>query len=74
MSKICYCNKCGKQIDQCNNYLGLSVHCAVGYGSDYDGDVLDLDLCSQCTDNLINSCVISPVEMAGGVCYQEYGA
>lgn len=41
---------------------GISVNKRLGYGSRYDGDFLELDLCAQCLDELIDSCVIKPVD------------
>ena len=33
----------------------------ITYGSIYDGDSVDLQLCCKCFDSLVNSCVICPV-------------
>lgn len=62
MSKIAYCNKCGKQLDIYDKQEDFSLETRVGYGSKYDGRVLNLDLCCSCMDELIDSCLISPIE------------
>lgn len=61
--KKTYCNKCGKEFgDITQDYNdSFSIHTRIGYGSRYDMCGLELDLCSSCMDELIESCVISPV-------------
>ena len=61
MAKEIYCNKCGKKLDMWDIQEDFSMQRNLGYGSKYDGDNLDLDLCCDCMDELIDSCVISPV-------------
>lgn len=56
-----YCNKCGKKLDMWDLNAGFIMHHHLGYGSKYDGDDLDLDLCCECMDDLIESCEIPPV-------------
>lgn len=34
----------------------------LGYGTKNDGDILDLHLCCQCMDKLVDECDISPIE------------
>ena len=57
-----YCNKCGKELDMWDVQQGFSIHRHLGYGSKYDGDDLYIDLCCDCMDLLIDSCVIPPVD------------
>lgn len=57
-----YCNKCGKKFNIWDLNERFSMHRRMGYGSKYDGDSLELDLCCECMDKLIESCTISPVE------------
>ena len=40
---------------------GFSFNTWLGYGSKYDEDKLELDLCCACMDQLIDECVIPPV-------------
>lgn len=62
MAKELYCNKCGKKMDMWDIQENYSMQRHLGYGSKYDGDNLDIDLCCDCMDELIESCVIPPVE------------
>ena len=39
----------------------FSIHTRLGYGSRYDEDELELDLCCECMDKLIDECVIPPI-------------
>lgn len=57
------CNKCGREFgDVTQDYNeNFSIHTQIGFGSKYDRCGLELDLCSDCMDELIDSCVISPV-------------
>ncbi len=62
MAKELYCNKCGKKMDIFDIQEHLSLQGRFGYGSKYDGDDYDLDLCCECMDKLIDECVIPPVD------------
>ena len=62
MSKVFYCNKCGKKMDEFDIQQEFSVSSRLCYGSKYDTAKLDIDLCCSCMDDLIESCKISPVE------------
>ena len=53
MAKEITCNKCGKK--------NFSVYRRLGYGTKYDGDDLELDLCCDCMEKLIDECIISPI-------------
>lgn len=55
------CNKCGKLFDDLDIQEELSLHTTLGYGSKYDGHTIQLDLCCDCLDELIESCKISPI-------------
>lgn len=39
----------------------FSIRKQLGYGTAFDGDELDLDLCCKCMESLIDECVISPI-------------
>ena len=60
------CNMCGNKISEidlkCNEF---SINHQFGYGSAYDGNLLRLDLCSECqnklTAHLIENCKINPL-------------
>lgn len=61
---------CGKDFDEFDTQEDFSLHRYVGYGSGFDGSYIDLDLCCDCFDKLMNDyivprCKISPVEDGG---------
>jgi len=43
----------------------FSFHTRLGYGSRYDEDYLDIDLCCECMDKIIDECLISPITECG---------
>ena len=48
------CNCCGKVIEE-DSYVYFSLHTRAGYGSAFDGDSINLDLCAECADETIRS-------------------
>ena len=60
MSTKCVCNLCGKEMDYVNLNNGLKISRTMGYGSAYDGDHIDIDICCECFDKIIEACVIDP--------------
>ncbi len=65
MARFCYCNKCGKQLTGKDSGW-MSINDQLGYGSKYDMEDLQLDLCYNCLDMFIDSCKIKPVTDHGG--------
>lgn len=55
------CNRCGKELDFFDCQEDYSIHKHVGYGSKLDYCIVDLQLCCECFDRLVEECVISPV-------------
>lgn len=59
------CNLCGKEFDTWDDQGNFGIHTRVGYGSKFDGDDVDLDLCCKCfdklMDELITKCKINPI-------------
>ena len=59
------CNLCGKEFNAYDEQESFGIHTRVGYGSRFDGDSIDLDLCCECFDklmyDLILQCKINPV-------------
>lgn len=59
------CNMCGKDFSETDTYLAFGMHNNIGYGSKHDGDVMNLDLCCDCTDKFIaklsECCKIAPL-------------
>lgn len=64
-----YCNYCGKQIDNKDDYQHHHIYIPMWYGSKYDGDDVQADLCLECTDKLIDFlrplCKYDPVVPSG---------
>lgn len=52
------CNMCGKEFDVVDNNARLRLGCSVGYGSKYDGSVVECDLCCDCFDKLLDEYLI----------------
>lgn len=66
------CNICGKDFDLFDEQENFSIHRSVGYGSEFDGSNIDLDMCCDCFDKLMNTyilpqCKISPVTDGGDI-------
>ena len=55
------CNMCGRKLDLIDLRCGFSLYERMGYGTKYDGDMLDLHLCCECIESLIEECVLSPI-------------
>lgn len=59
------CNKCGKTFDMWDEQNDFSFHKHVGYGSKYDMSRIELDLCCDCFDELMDyiaqMCKKSPI-------------
>ena len=62
MAKEVYCNMCGKKFDMWDVNEDFSLFRVLGYGTSYDGETLDLDICCGCMDRIIEKCKIPPVE------------
>lgn len=56
------CNRCGKELDFWDVQEDFTIHRHVGYGSIYDGEVVNLQLCGDCFDEIVSECKISPIE------------
>jgi hypothetical protein len=53
------CNMCGsKQDPHVGNCTDITIN--FGYGSKYDGDKWEFDLCDDCLDNIKNQMKIHP--------------
>ena len=58
------CNRCGKEFDVYDEESGLVHTDTLGYGSKFDGDEIDLALCCDCLDEILeyadNKWAVSP--------------
>lgn len=57
----CVCNKCKKEFDIWDTHNGLIINKIMGYGSRYDGEKINMNICCDCMDDIIESCLISPM-------------
>lgn len=60
------CNICGRELDIIDEHEDYSIikH-PLGYGTKYDGDDLDLHICCDCLEKLIQNCNITPLTALG---------
>ena len=49
------CNICGKEFDMWDQQEGFGLHYHVGYGSKFDGDRIQVDMCCDCFDELMDT-------------------
>lgn len=56
------CNCCGRPLSEWDMQENFHIHTSVGYGSKYDGEEIDLRMCCECFDYLVDSCAVSPVK------------
>ena len=65
------CNVCGKTAEQVfENQMLISIHERIGYGSEHDGSMLDLDICPDCfdkhtsimIDGFTEKCAVNPIK------------
>ena len=61
MARVITCNKCGKRLDEWDIQEEFRFYGRLGYGTTYDGNSIELDLCCECMEELIDSCAISPI-------------
>ena len=59
------CNMCGKEFDIWDKQEDFSIHKKCGYGTKYDGETLNLDICCDCMEQIIGACRVSPIEERG---------
>ena len=53
---------CGEVMDFFDGQQGFGIHKRIGYGSIYDGDRVNLQLCCECFDKVVASCKVSPIK------------
>lgn len=60
------CNLCGEEFDMWDRREDFSIHRRCGYGTKYDGVTVHLDICCKCMEELIEACIVSPIEDCEG--------
>lgn len=58
---IRYCNICGSRMDFWDIQEDYTIHTTAGYGSKYDEEEIELHICCDCMDKIIDSCAVSPL-------------
>lgn len=57
-----FCNICGKRMDDFDIQENFTIKKSIiGYGSSHDGDGLNLHICCDCIDKIIDKCMIDPI-------------
>lgn len=54
MSTQHICSNCGKPFDENDDHFNAHFTKKLGYGSEYDGELITVDLCIDCADYFIN--------------------
>lgn len=55
------CNCCGKDMDFFDIQEDFTISRKVGYGSKYDTMIIDLRICGDCFDKIVDGCSVTPV-------------
>lgn len=58
---IRYCNICGSKMDFWDIQGDYTIHTTAGYGSKYDEEEIELHICCDCMDKIIDQCKITPI-------------
>ena len=58
---IRYCNICGSKMDFWDVQEDYTIHTTAGYGSKYDEEEIELHICCDCMDKIIDQCKITPI-------------
>ena len=58
---IRYCNICGSKMDFWDIQEDYTIHTTAGYGSKYDEEEIELHICCDCMDKIIDQCKITPI-------------
>lgn len=60
---IIHCDMCGKEFDVFDRQEGFGFHYHnIGYGSKFDETNMDIDLCCDCFDKMIEEYVIPKLQ------------
>ena len=64
--KIYKCNICGRTIDEYDVESGFAIQYRPGWRSKYDNECVNVDLCVDCSDAMIDTlialCKIHPIQ------------
>lgn len=51
----CVCTRCNKKFNIYDTHNGLKIKKRFGYGSKFDGDEFDINICVDCLDELVSN-------------------
>lgn len=52
------CNMCAKDFNEFDRQENLGFHNHLGYGSIHDEEVIDLDICCECFDKMMDEYIL----------------
>ena len=61
MARNIHCSMCGKKFDMWDASENFHIHKNMGFGTKYDGERIEINLCCACMEKLIVACTLSPV-------------
>lgn len=61
------CNICGEEFDIWDSQENFHIHQDCGFGTKFDGDRVELNICCVCMEKLVEHCNISPVKIHNDV-------
>lgn len=56
------CNLCGESFDVFDVQEDFTIQKHLGFGTEFDGEDLELHLCCRCMNRLVHACRISPIQ------------
>lgn len=62
MARKITCNCCGKEMDTVDLCGATSITKMLGYGSKYDGAYVEIDICPDCFDKIIDNMKVPPIQ------------
>ena len=65
MDNALKCSLCGEPMNIWDSANDFAIHKKIGFGSEFDGQVLDIKLCNMCMDKIIRACQINPLQERG---------
>lgn len=58
MARKTICNMCGKEFDEWDVQEQFGFHYHVGFGSRFDEQIIDCDLCCSCFDKMMEEYIL----------------
>lgn len=61
------CDLCGKFLNEHDELESFGLHCEVGYGSKYDGCSINIDICCECFDKMMDEYITPKLKFDGAI-------